>query len=207
MTSRRDAAAPWRNRQPILDVLTRILPPTGLVLEIASGTGQHAAFFAPRLAPRRWQPSDLDSGMFDSIAAWAEDADRESGGDAQILPPVHIDACAAEWPIAQADAIISINMIHIAPIAACRGLLAGAARTLPPGGPLFLYGPFKRNGAHTAPTNQSFDESLRSRNPEWGVRDLDELAAEAPGIGLHLDEVVEMPANNLSVVFRRAPAA
>ena len=207
MSKRRDAAAPWRNRQPILDVLTRILPPTGLVLEIASGTGQHAAYFAPRLSPRRWQPSDLDPSMFDSIEAWAEETDPDGKGEARILPPLHLDASAAEWPIVRADAIIAINMIHIAPVAAYKGLLAGAARMLPAGGPLFLYGPFKRNGAHTAPTNRAFDESLRSRNPEWGVRDLDELAVEATAIGLDLDEVVEMPANNLSVVFRQSRTA
>ena len=120
------------------------------------------------------------------------------------MPPLPIDASAAEWPIGRADAIISINMIHIAPIAAYKGLLAGAARTLPAGGPLFLYGPFKRNGAHTAPTNQAFDENLRARNPAWGIRDLDELAVEATDIGLDLDEVVEMPSNNLSVIFRHA---
>ena len=203
MTDRIDAPAPWRNRQPILDVLARILPAEGLVLEIASGTGQHAGFLAPRLAPRRWQPSDLDSGMFDSIRAWGGEAADDAAGEAKIYPPIILDASAETWPIERADAIVCINMIHIAPIDACSGLLAGAGRVLPPRGPLFLYGPFMRNGAHTAPGNQRFDALLRSQDARWGVRDLDTIAVAASDHGLVLDETVEMPANNLSVIFRK----
>lgn len=191
-----DAPAPWRNRAPILAVLERVLPARGLVLEIASGTGQHAGFFAPRLAPRRWQPSDLDTGLFDSIQAWTDATD--------CLAPIVLDARAETWPLDHADAIVCINMIHIAPPEACSGLLVGAARLLPPGGPLYLYGPFKRAGAHTAPSNQRFDESLRARDPRWGIRDLDIFAAEADRHGLALDEIVGMPANNLSVIFRKS---
>ncbi len=196
-----------RNREPILEVLTRVVPPEGLILEIASGTGQHAAFFAPRLVPRSWQPTDIDRDNFDSISAWADYVASESGETELIKKPVRLDASAPEWPIKRADAIVCINMIHIAPIEACSGLLAGAARILPASQPLFLYGPFKRHGAHTAPSNQAFDESLRARDPRWGVRDLDELAEEASGRGLELDEVFGMPANNLSVVFRRRATA
>lgn len=204
MSQRRDAPSARRNRQPIWDVLTRILPAHGTVLEVASGTGQHAGYFAPRLAPRRWQPSDLDPGLFDSIKAWTAEVSDQPAGEATILEPVVLDVCAAEWPIAGADAIVCINMIHIAPIEACLGLLAGAGRVLPPGGPLYLYGPFMRDGVHNAPSNQRFDQELRSADPRWGIRDLDEIAVEAEKHGLVLDEVVPMPANNLSVVFRKA---
>ncbi len=198
-----DAAAPWRNRQPILEVLARILPADGLILEIASGTGQHAAYLAPRLAPRRWQPSDIDRTMFDSIVAWSEEAKEDSVGEAKVRPPIVLDAREEAWPIARADAIVCINMIHIAPIDACAGLLLGAARILPPEGPLYLYGPFLRHGEHTAPSNRRFDDWLRSQDARWGVRDLDVIATEAAGHGLVLDETVEMPSNNLSVIFRK----
>jgi len=203
---RADAAAPWRNREPILDVLTRVLPANGLILEIASGTGQHASYLAPKLAPRRWQPSDVDGKMFDSIVAWADDAKEQGSGEATILPPVVVDATAESWPIEDADAVVCINMIHIAPVEACAGLLAGAGRILPPEGPLYLYGPFKRGGMHTAPSNRDFDEVLRSRDARWGIRDLDVIAVEAVGHGLVLAEIVEMPSNNLSVIFRKQVA-
>lgn len=200
---RADAAAPWRNRQPILDVLARILPPTGTVLEIASGTGQHAAYLAPRLAPRKWQPTDVDQSMFESIEAWADDAVGPPLGNSVILPPLVLDASAEAWPLNGADAVVCINMIHIAPIEACSGLLAGAARILPTGGPLYLYGPFMRGGVHTAPSNARFDEMLRSQDARWGVRDLDEVAQEAADRGFAFDEVIDMPSNNLSVIFRK----
>jgi SAM-dependent methyltransferase len=199
-----DAPTPWRNRQPILDVLERVLPPRGAILEIASGTGQHAAFLAPRVGPLTWQPSDPDSTMFDSIAAWAAVAETEFDAGAAPLPPVRLDVTDDPWPIARADGIVCINMIHIAPPAATTGLLAGAERILPPNGFLFLYGPFMRGGAHTAPSNQAFDDSLKARDSRWGVRDLDRVAAEAEDLGLNLDQIVDMPANNLSVIFRRA---
>jgi SAM-dependent methyltransferase len=203
VTGRLDAPAARSNGPPILDVLARILPAEGMVLEVASGTGQHAGFFAPRLAPRVWQPSDLDGAMFDSIRAWTDAASSNADDSARIRPPIVLDASAETWPIDSADAIVCINMIHIAPIEACSGLLAGAGRVLPPGGPLYLYGPFMRHGAHTAPSNQRFDQHLRSQDARWGVRDLDAIAVEAAGHGLVLDEIVEMPANNLSVIFRK----
>ena len=203
MSGRLEAGAPKRNSEPILQVLTRILPPVGLVLEVASGTGQHAAYLAPRLAPRRWQPSDLDRRRLESIAAWIDEATQKAGEAPVILPPILLDASADTWPIAHADAVININMIHIAPIEACQGLLAGAGRILPPGGPLYLYGPLMRGGSHTAPSNQAFDNSLRSQDPRWGVRDLDTVAAMADEYDLTLDETVEMPSNNLSVIFRK----
>ena len=198
-----DAPTPWRNRQPILDALESVLPREGLILEIASGTGQHAAFLAPRLAPLIWQPSDLAPAMFDSISAWTAAAETEFGAAAAPLPPIQVDVIEDTWPIDRAAGIVGINMIHIAPPAATTGLLAGAGRILPPNGVLYLYGPFLRGGVHTAPSNQAFDESLRASDSRWGVRDLDRVAAEAADHGLALDRIVDMPANNLSVIFRR----
>lgn len=192
--------AALRNREAILDVLQRILPPKGLVLELNSGTGEHAVFLAPRLAPRQWQPSDLDEDARASIAAHAEDTDAPN-----LLPPIKIDVTWDSWPVPQATAVVSANMIHIAPWEACLGLLDGAARALTPGtGVLYLYGPFKRDRVHTAPSNEAFDQSLRSRDSRWGVRDLEDVVAKAKQRGLELVEIVEMPSNNLSVIFRRS---
>ncbi len=196
---RRVAASSERNRDPILAVLKRVLPAAGTVLEVASGTGQHAAYFAPRFPRLIWQPSDPDPEMRASIAAWAAGT-----GDANLKPPLDLDVRSASWPVDSADAVVAVNMIHIAPWAACEGLLAGAGRLLDTGGILYLYGPFHVGGRPTAPSNAAFDESLRRRNPEWGVRDVDDVAAAAAAHGLELTETVEMPANNLSVVFRRA---
>jgi hypothetical protein len=197
---RRFAPAAERNLQPILEVLQRVLPSAGLLLEVASGTGQHALGFAAALPGLSVQPSDLDEENLASIAAWqAHEARRD------VLPPVRLDVRAAVWPVEGADAIFCANMIHIAPWAACLGLLAGASRLLPGDGPLVLYGPYKRGGQHTAPSNEAFDASLRERDAAWGVRDLEEVVAEAASQGLALDEVVAMPANNLSVVLRRKP--
>jgi SAM-dependent methyltransferase len=193
---RRHAPAAECNRDAILDVLRRVLPPQGLVLEIASGTGQHAAHFARGLPGLVWQPSDPDPDLRASIASWTE-------GIATVRPPLDLDAARPDWPVAHADAVVCINMIHIAPWPAALGLLAGAARILGPGAPLYLYGPFMRGGRHTAPSNEAFDADLRRRNPAWGVRDLDEVARAAEAAGLRPDGVVDMPANNLSVVFRR----
>ena len=197
-----DAPATWRKRAAILAVLERVLPKTGLVLEVASGTGQHAGFLAPRLAPLDWQPSDVEFSRFDSIVAWSEQAAAENTWTPR--PPIVVDATAAQWPIDHADAIVCINMIHIAPTAATSGLLAGAGRILPPHGVLYLYGPFMRCGVHSAPSNRDFDLSLRRQDSRWGVRNLDQLAAEAGDHGLELQETVDMPANNLSVIFRRS---
>lgn len=196
--AKRYAPATERNRVPIRDVLARVLPARGLALEIASGTGEHAAFFAREFPALDWQPSDPDAANRASIAAW-----RDAAGLANLRPPVPLDATAADWGVAAADAVLCINMIHIAPWAAAAGLAAGAGRLLPPGGLLFLYGPFKRGGRHTAPSNEAFDESLRRQNPDWGVRDLDAVAALAGEHGFALAETVAMPANNLSLVFRR----
>lgn len=194
------APAVARNRDPILAVLRRVLPPTGLVLEIASGSGEHAVHVAAAMPALRWQPSDPAPAALASIAAHARAA-----GLANLLPPVSLDAAAPLWPVASADAIVAINMVHIAPWAATQGLMAGAGRVLPEGGPLVLYGPFTRDGRHTAPSNADFDADLRARDPAWGVRDMATIAEVASGCGLRLSERVEMPANNLILVFRRDP--
>jgi hypothetical protein len=196
---RRLAPAVARNREPILAGLRGVLPQQGTVLEISSGTGEHAVSFAAAFPALVWQPTDLDPGALASIAAHRADA-----GLANLLPPLPLDTTAPQWPVAQADAIICINMIHIAPWAACAGLLAGAGRLLPAGGVLYLYGPFKVAGRHTADSNRAFDEDLRARDPAWGVRDLDAVRALAADHGLALVETIAMPANNLSLMFRRA---
>jgi SAM-dependent methyltransferase len=187
-----------RNRGPILDVLRRVLPQKGLVFEVASGTGEHAIHFAQHLPHLTWQPSDADAQARASIAAWI-DAEHP----ANVLPPLALDVTSPSWPIDRADAVVCINMIHIAPWEAAEALLRGAARVLPQGGVLFLYGPYKRDGRHTAPSNATFDEDLRRRNPAWGVRDLGEVEKTAASCGLRLREAVAMPANNLSVIFGR----
>lgn len=195
---KREAPAVARNRQPILDVLRTRLPPRGLVLEVASGSGEHALFFAEALPGLVFQPTDPDAEARASIDAWVADS-----GLANLRPALALDAAAPGWPVAAADAVLCCNMIHISPWASAAGLVAGAASILPPGGLLYLYGPYRRNGRHTAPSNAAFDEDLRRRNPAWGVRDLEAVAALAAGSGFGTPEVVEMPANNLSVLFRR----
>jgi SAM-dependent methyltransferase len=195
---KRHAPATLRNRDPILAVLARALPREGTVLEIASGSGEHAAYFAANLPHLVWQPSDEDAGALASIEAY-----RAEAALANLLAPVRLDASAPDWPLARVAAVVSINMIHIAPWAACEGLMRGAARVLGPGGVLYLYGPFKQGGAHTAPSNAAFDASLRDRDPSWGVRDVDDVTDEAKTSGFERVEIVPMPANNLSVVFRR----
>ena len=192
------APATARNRAPILAVLKRVLPPTGTVLEIASGTGEHVAYFAPNFPGLLWQPSDRDPANLPGIASWTA-----ASGAANIRPPLLLDVEQTDWGLEAADAILCINMIHIAPWSAAEALMAGAGRLLPPGGPLYLYGPYKRGGAHTAPSNAAFDADLRRRDPSWGVRDLDDVVRLAATHALALNEVVPMPANNLSVVFRR----
>lgn len=189
---RRHAPATLRNRDAILAALRRHLPAQGVVLEVASGTGEHAAFFAAGLGGVRWQASDPDPDARASIDAYAAPG---------ALPALALDAAAWPWPIAAADAVVCINMIHIAPWAATLGLLRGAAAVLSPGGPLLLYGPFRRDGAHTAPSNAEFDAGLRAEHPAWGVRDLEAVVAAATGFGPPAVEA--MPANNLVVVFRR----
>jgi hypothetical protein len=199
---RRHAPATLRNREPIIRMLERALPRAGLALEIASGTGEHAVAFAEALPHLTWQPTDRDSAALASIGAHAEAA-----GLTNLRPPLLLDCESAVWPIARADAIICINMIHIAPWSACVGLLAGAARLLNSEGALYLYGPFRQGGEHTADSNRRFDADLRSRDPNWGVRDLGEVSALAATHGLALVETVSMPANNLGVLFRCAAAS
>ena len=193
----RQAPAAERNKDPILDVLRQVLPERGLVLEIASGTGQHAVHFAAALPALSWQPSDPDPANRESIAAYVS-----MSGLANVAAPLALDAREPNWPIDRADAVVCINMIHIAPWAAAEGLVRGAADLLGEGKPLVLYGPFTRGGRHTAPSNADFDASLKRRDAEWGVRDLDDVTALAQHHGLELERVVAMPANNLTVVFR-----
>ena len=192
------SAATARNRDPILAVLRDVLPVRGLVLEIASGAGAHAVHFAAALPGVIWQPSDSDPVALRSISAHAASARLPN-----LLPPLALDASSREWPVKAADALVSINMIHIAPWAAAEGLMAGAGRVLAPDGVLYLYGPFMENGRHTAESNAAFDASLKARDPAWGVRDLDAVSALAETHGLQLAKRVAMPANNLSLVFRR----
>jgi SAM-dependent methyltransferase len=179
-------------------VLTRVLPERGTVLEIASGSGEHVIYFAAALPSLTWQPTDLDPVALRSIAAH-----RAAARLPNVRPALQLDASAASWPVEHADVIVAINMLHIAPWRAAEGLMAGVGRVLGPGGALYLYGPYKENGIHTAPTNTIFDESLRARNPEWGVRDVADLAELARAHGLSFAERVRMPANNLSLIFRR----
>jgi hypothetical protein len=191
------APATARNREPILAVLQRILPSRGLLLEIASGTGEHAAFMTPLLPGLEWQPSDWDPDALAGI-----DAHARASGCARIRRAIRLDTTMRPWPIAAADAVLCCNMIHIAPFAAAEALFAGAADILDAGAPLILYGPFKRHGRHTAPSNESFDAGLKSRDPSWGVRCLDtEIVPLAERSGFALDEIVAMPANNLTAIF------
>jgi cyclopropane fatty-acyl-phospholipid synthase-like methyltransferase len=198
---KRVAPAADRNKLAIAEVLAEVLPATGVVLEIASGSGQHSAFFARRFGALTWQPSDLDTEALASIEAY-----RTEAGLTNLRPPVRLDAASAEWPLARVDAVVCINMIHIAPWPACVGLLRGAGRVLPDRGPLVLYGPFSIDGDFTAPSNIAFDQRLRGDNPQWGVRELRDVERAAADAGLDLDRLVPRPANNHVVVFRR-PAA
>ena len=179
-------------------MLRALLPERGLVLEVASGTGEHAVHFAGAFPRLLWQPSDPEPAARRSIEAW-----RAEAGLFNLLPALSLDARAAQWPITEADAVLAINMIHISPWAATAGLLRGAGRLLGSGAPLYLYGPFRQQDVETAPSNEAFDESLRARNPEWGLRALDEVVDAAEGEGFGLNSVVPMPANNLSVLFRK----
>lgn len=194
---RKHAPATLRNREALASVLHAALPKTGLVLEVASGSGEHCAHFAEHFPALHWQPSDPDSAARASIAAWCE-------GLGNVFLPLSIDAAAPDWPIARADAVVCINMVHISPWEATLGLMAAAGRLLAPGAPLILYGPYVRAGVETAPGNVAFDQSLRARNAAWGLRDVGAVSAVAVAQGLALGELVEMPANNLSLIYRRA---
>ena len=196
--AKRYAPATERNRDSICDVLRAHLPPKGTVLEIASGTGEHIVHFARAFPDLIFQPSDPDPAALTSIAAWSAEA-----GLNNLRPPVQIDAGAAEWPVPAADAILCINMVHISPWAATEGLMAGAGSLLPVGGVLYLYGPYFEDAIETAPSNLAFDESLKSRNPKWGIRRREDVEAIAAKHGLALSTRYEMPANNLSLIFQK----
>ena len=189
-------ASAERNKGPILALLERIFPRTGLVLEIGSGTGQHVAHFARALPDLNWQPSDSDALLRDSIGSWVR---RENLGN--VRAPVDLDVCRFPWPVVHANAVLCINMIHVAPWAATEALLTGAKDVLNHGGVLFLYGPYRRFGRHTAPSNQAFDTQLRANDPAWGLRDLEAVIELAAITGFELAEIVVMPANNFSVVL------
>lgn len=191
-------AAPERNKGPILDVLRRVLPERGTVLEIASATGQHIAHFAAELPHLTWQPSDMTDEHLESLVAR-----REHVGLPNLLAPIRLDVTHRPWPIASADAIYNANMIHISPWSATLGLFRGASEILSPGAPLITYGPYAFDGQHVSDSNIAFDESLRSRNPEWGVRDVSEVERVAQEWGFSLEERVPMPANNFTLVWRK----
>lgn len=190
--------APERNKAPLLELLARVFPKAGRVLELASGSGQHAAHFARHLPDLEFQPSDVDEDNLASIRAWVREEQL-----ANLREPVRLDVLDDTWPVAPCEAAFNANMIHIAPWSCAEGLFAGLGRHLLPGGVFVLYGPFRIGGAHTAPSNAEFDDDLRRRDPAWGVRDLEAVEALASRQGLVLSERVGMPANNQSLVFLR----
>ncbi|QTF91213.1 DUF938 domain-containing protein [Halomonas sp. BM-2019] len=194
---RLQSPATARNRQPILEVLRTVLPERARVLEVASGSGEHALHCAAAVPGWTWQPSDPHPRALASAAAWRGQADLPN-----LRYPLPLDV-TADWPTGEWDAIVAINLLHIAPWEVAESLMARAGACLVPGGVLYLYGPYRRGGQHTAPSNEAFDADLRRRDPRWGVRELDEVVAEAERCGLVLERVVPMPANNLSVVLRR----
>ena len=196
-SARMDFPSTGRNAEPILEVLKTLLPAEGLVVEVASGSGQHAARFAVEFSDLIWQPTDIDPEHRRSIVAW-------SNGLSNILKPLDLDATASDWPVARANAVICINMIHIAPWSAGLGLLKGTGKILEPGEVLYLYGPYMIDGAHTSESNAQFDADLKSRHPSWGIRNLADVVSAAVEAGLKLDRTVQMPANNLSVIFRKS---
>jgi hypothetical protein len=196
--ARRSAPAAIRNREPIAEVLRDWLPERGLVLEIASGTGEHAVHFARSFPDLEWQPSDVEPGALASIAAW-----REESGLPNLRAPIVLDAASEDWPCANADAILSINMVHISPWASALGLIGGSARVLSPEGRLILYGPWLMDDIETAPSNLDFDADLKRRNPEWGLRRVEDFASAAADQGLKLIETRAMPANNLMLLLRK----
>lgn len=202
MADRQYAPATQRNREPILKVLKNIISPKNNILEIASGTGEHAVFFAEHFNSCNWIPSDISPIARESIIAW-----KKANKIDNLALPLEIDVTQNNWSEQVADkkidVIVNINMIHISPWTACLGLMEGAGQILPMGGFLYLYGPYKRNGEHTAASNANFDLALRDRNSDWGVRDLEAVVDTAAKADLKLQQVVEMPANNLSVVFTR----
>lgn len=197
--ARRSAPAALRNREAIADVLDAWLPSSGVVLEIASGTGEHAVYFAERFPALEWQPSDVHADALASIAAWGTEANLPN-----LRSPLVLDAASPEWPIDRADAVLSINMVHISPWRSALGLIAGAERLLPSGAPLILYGPWLKDDVATATSNLDFDLDLKRRDPEWGLRRVEDFAEAAAKAGLTLVETRPMPANNMMLLFRRA---
>jgi hypothetical protein len=187
-----------RNRAPISEVLSQVLPERGVVLEISSGTGQHVVHFARAMPNLIWQPSERDDDCLRSIVAWLSAEQLPN-----VCPPLHLDVSASPWPITSAAALVCINMIHIAPWSAAQALFRGGEGLLSGGGVACLYGPFRRQGRHTSPSNEAFDELLRRQDPDWGVRDLDEVSRLADTVGFDLLQTHEMPSNNLTVVFRK----
>jgi cyclopropane fatty-acyl-phospholipid synthase-like methyltransferase len=194
--AKRSAPAALRNREPIADVLAMWLPEHGTVLEIASGSGEHVVYFAERFPEIEWQPSDVDEGALESIAAWLADMQLSN-----VRPPIRVDTRDSAWGVEQVAAVFSANKVHISPWASSLGLLDGAARILPSGGRLILYGPWTAEGVETAPSNLAFDADLKARNTEWGLRRVEDFAAEAKVRGLSLDATLAMPANNLMLLF------
>jgi hypothetical protein len=194
---RRSAPAALRNREPIAEVLAGWLPTSGLVLELASGTGEHAVFFAERFPNLEWQPSDIHAEALASIESW-----RAELGIPNLRAPLAIDATETDWKVGRADAVLSINMVHISPWAAALGLLDGAARVLSTGAPLILYGPWLKDDVPTAASNLAFDQDLKSRDAEWGLRRVEDFSAAANERGLELVEVRHMPANNMMLLWR-----
>jgi hypothetical protein len=197
--ARRSAPAALRNREAIAEVLRQWLPSSGLVLEIASGSGEHAIYFAECFPDLEWQPSDVHPDALSSIAAW-----RAEAGRTNLRPPLIVDASSPDWPIDRADALLSINMVHISPWASALGLLDGAARLLSPGGPLIMYGPWLKNDIPTAASNRDFDADLKRRDPQWGLRRVEDFAAESEKRGLGIEATSAMPANNLMLLLRRS---
>lgn len=195
---KRHAPAAARNAAPIADVLAQELPDSGTVLEIASGTGEHAVFNARRFPQLQWQPSDRDAEALDSIAAWVE-----AEGLGNLLAPLTLDARDTQWPVSNADAILCINMVHISPWAATEALFSAAAALLDAGAPLILYGPYFEEDVETTTSNLAFDADLQRRNSEWGLRQVVEVDALAAGTGFERSARYAMPANNIMLIYRR----
>ena len=195
--AKRSAPAALRNREPIAEVLADWLPKRGTVLEVASGTGEHAVWFAGRFPDLSWQPSETHASALASIKAWGEESDCRN-----LRKPIVIDASSPDWPIDRADAVLNINMVHISPWDASLGLIAGAARIMSAGAPLILYGPWLKDDIETAPSNLAFDESLKARDAQWGLRRVEDFTEAAADKGFELVEWRQMPANNLMLLFR-----
>jgi Protein of unknown function (DUF938) len=187
-----------RNKRPIAEILRRVLPAQGEVLEVSSGTGQHVLHFAQALPHIRWRPTERDPGALKSIASWLGQPPPPN-----VNAPLRLDVHDESWPVRDVAGVVCINMIHIAPPSAAEALMRGAGKVIASGGIMFLYGPYRRQGQHTSPSNKAFDVQLRARNPEWGVRNLENVARLASAMGLELEQVHDMPANNLAVVFRK----